>query len=114
MIERAQRAVVLGPFPDGVMANLVVQAGDMAKAQVLAVKKFFCEKLLMSQEDIRSLGLYQVCSTGNDNLLVKFRSTPQARILNQFKKNLPRDAHVDDYVPPCLSVWEQVLEDHGT
>ena len=57
--------------------------------------------------------MVQVCSTSNDCLLVKFRSISQARSLNQFKKNLPKESCTDDFVPPCLHELEGVLTSYG-
>ena len=113
MIERAQRAAVFGPISSGDLQHLVQLEGNMARAQMRMAKKFMLEKLNMSEEDVRKCSIQQVCSTDGDNLLVKFGSVSQARLLNPFKKNLPRDSHVNDFVPPCLATWEQVLTDHG-
>ena len=77
------------------------------------VSKFMCEKLAMSDDDVARCGPVQACSTNNDFLIVKFASVQQSRIINSFKKNLPKEAKVDDFVPPCLVPWEQVLLSHG-
>ena len=90
MIERAQRAVVIGPICPNSIQPLVVSEGNMARAQVKMVAKFMCEKLEMSDDDVARCGPVQACSTNNDFLLVKFASVQQSRIINSFKKNLPK------------------------
>ena len=87
-IERAQRAAVIGPIKNTDVASLVSQVGDMARALVCAARQFLHEKLGMPAEEVRKAGGVQACSTDGDKLLVKFGSIAQARLLNQYKKNL--------------------------
>ena len=113
MIERAQRAVVIGPIDQNALRELVVSVGTMARAQVEMARCFMQEKLGMPQEEVSRCGLMQVCSTNDDCLLIKFPTIQQCRLLNSFKKNLPRESKVEDFIPPCLMELERVLISHG-
>ena len=95
------------------LQDLPATTGTMARAQVEMTKRFMMEKLCMSEEDVVRCGHIQVCSTNSDCLLVKFPSIAQAQIINTYKKNLPRESKVEDFIPPCLAPWEQVLISHG-
>ena len=67
----------------------------------------------MPQDEVSRCGLMQVCSTNDDCLLIKFPTIQQCRLLNSFKKNLPRESKVEDFIPPCLMELERVLISHG-
>ena len=109
MITKAQQACVIGPVCGNALQALVEQHGDMSAAQVAFVRQFMRDVLLMPEEEIRKCSQVTVCSTEGDCLLAKFGSVLQVKTLNQYKKNLPRDLRVDDFVPPCLAQLEQVL-----
>ena len=85
----------------------------MERAQIAMAKKFFSESLGMPADELAKCGSLKVCSTDADMLLVKFGSVSQARLVNSYKKNLPKELQVDDFIPPCLVEWENVLVEHG-
>ena len=93
IIERAQAAAIFGPVSVTDLDSLVQREGNMGRALLAMARKFMREKLGMSEEEVLRTGVKQVCSTDRENILVKFGSIHQARSINQFKKNLPREAH---------------------
>ena len=105
--------MVLGPFKRADVFAAAANMGDMGLAQINAVKAFMENVMGMSREEVRNAAVREACWTSNDCLLVKFNSIAGARTLNKFKKNLPKDMAADDFVPPCMRDWEDVLIRYG-
>ena len=66
-IERAQLAVVMGPFKRAAVNARAAGLGDMAHARVSVAKEFLAEKMMMPRDKVASAGIVQACWTDNDN-----------------------------------------------
>ena len=112
-IERAQCAVLLGPFNSADLEQLGEDMGDMGRAYIQAIRNFLSEKMLMPQDKINAAEIREACLSADNKLCVKFATREGALSLNGYKKNLPPGQCCEDFVPPALRAWEDVLIQHG-
>merc|ERR1712030_154256 len=87
--------------------------GDMGRAYIQAIRNFLSEKMLMPQDRINAAGIREACLSADKKLCVKFATREGALSLNGFRKNLPPGQSCDDFIPPALRAWEDVLIQHG-
>ena len=71
-IERAQCAVLLGPFNSADLDQLGQDLGDMSQAYIQAIRSFLSEKMLMPQDTINNAGIREACLSADKKLCVKF------------------------------------------
>ena len=93
--------MILGPFSRAAANAKAEEVGNMTRAQVVLVREFLQVKMMMSEDEVNGAGIVGACWTDNDCILAKFKSIQQARALNNFKKNLPKDCVADDFAPPA-------------